>query len=66
MKVIDVDYIIRVGYWASKNNMQGYKVYATMIWMFDLNFMNNLWQTPRDNLWLAKPTNHNYKTHLLY
>ncbi len=42
MKLIDVNYIIRVGYWASKYNMQDYKVYAIVIWMFDSNFMNNL------------------------
>ena len=26
MKVIDVDYNVRVGYWASRNNMQEYKI----------------------------------------
>jgi hypothetical protein len=31
MRVIDVDYNVRVGYWASKNNVHEYKVYATMI-----------------------------------
>jgi hypothetical protein len=54
-----------VGYWALKNNVQEYKVYVTMIWMFDADFVNNLRQVLRDNLWLVEPTNHNYKTHLL-
>ncbi len=31
MKAIDVDYIVRVGYWASKNNMLEYKVYPIVI-----------------------------------
>ncbi len=30
MITIDVDYNARVGYWASRNNVQEYKVYATM------------------------------------
>jgi hypothetical protein len=42
MKVIDADYSVRVGYWASRNNVQKYKVYVTMIRMFDLDFVNNL------------------------
>jgi hypothetical protein len=41
-KVIDANYSVRVGYWASKNNLQEFKVYATMIQMFDPNFVNNL------------------------
>ncbi len=31
MKAIDVDYSVKMGYWASKNNVQEYKVYVTMI-----------------------------------
>jgi hypothetical protein len=42
MKIIDEEYNARVGYWASKNNVMEYKVYATMIWMFNLDFVNNL------------------------
>ncbi len=42
MKAIYVDYNVRVGYWALKNNMLEYKVYVTVIWMFDSNFVNNL------------------------
>ncbi len=34
--------------------------------MFDLDFVNSLWQAPRDNLWLGEPINQNYKTHLLH
>jgi hypothetical protein len=66
MKAIDANYSVRVGYWASRNNMQEYKVYVIMIWIFDSVFVNNLWQAPRNNLWLAELTNHNYKTHLLH
>ncbi len=65
MKAIDANYTVKVGYWALKNNVQEYKVYVTMIWMFDADFVNNLRQVLRDNLWLVEPTNHNYKTHLL-
>jgi hypothetical protein len=39
MKVIDAKYSVRVGYWASRNNVEEYKVYVTMIQMFDLNFV---------------------------
>ncbi len=61
---MDIDYNVRMGYWASRNNVQEYKVYATMIWMFDPIFMNNLQQAFDNNSWRTKPTNHNYKTHL--
>jgi hypothetical protein len=42
MKVVDVDYNVKVGYWESRNNMQEYKVYVTVIWMFNPYFMNDL------------------------
>jgi hypothetical protein len=42
MKVVTADYNVRVGYWASRNNVEEYKVYVTMIWMFDLDFVNDL------------------------
>jgi hypothetical protein len=42
MKVIDAKYSVRVGYWATINNVQEYKVYAIVIQMFDPNFVNNL------------------------
>ncbi len=42
MNVIDVDYSVRVGYWAPRNNMQEYKVCAIVIWMFDLDFVKTL------------------------
>jgi len=42
MKVMDANYSVRVGYWALRNNVQEYKVYVTMIRMFDVNFVNNL------------------------
>jgi hypothetical protein len=54
-----------VGYLASKNNVQKYKVYAIVIHMFDPNFMNNLKQALRDNTWPIELTNQNYMAHLL-
>ncbi len=42
MKMIDVDYSVRVGYCASRNNMQEYKMYVIVIEMFSPNFVNNL------------------------
>jgi hypothetical protein len=42
MKIIYEESNVRMGYWASKNNMKEYTVYATVIWMFDLDFVNNL------------------------
>jgi hypothetical protein len=62
MKVIDAEYSVRVGYWASKNNVKEYKMYATIIQMFDPNFMNNLKQALRAKSWPIEPTNWNYRT----
>jgi hypothetical protein len=44
--------------------MHGYKIYATMIYMFDDDFFNLL-HPLRNNLWPAHPTNWKYKTWLL-
>jgi hypothetical protein len=66
MKVIDANYIVRIGYWALRNNVQEYKVYVTMIWMFDSDFVNNMQQALRDNPWLVELANRNYRTHLLH
>jgi hypothetical protein len=65
MKTMHAYYSVRMGYWALKNNLQEYKVYVIMIWIFDSNFMNNLRQAPRNNLWPVESTNNNYKTYLL-
>jgi len=65
MKAIDANYSVIVGYWASRNNMQEYKVYVIVIWIFDSVFVNNLRQALRNNLWLVELTNRNYNTHLL-
>jgi hypothetical protein len=46
--------------------VQEYKVYVTMIQMFDLDFVNILWQAFGDNPWQVEPTNQNYKTRLLH
>jgi hypothetical protein len=42
MKSIDAKCNVKVGYLALKNNVQEYKVYAIMIHMFNLDFVNNL------------------------
>jgi hypothetical protein len=42
MKFIDVEYQVHVGYWARKNDLQDYKIYVIMIYMFDENFLNNI------------------------
>jgi len=34
--------------------------------MFDLDFVNNLWQASRDNPSLIEPTNWNYMAYLLH
>jgi hypothetical protein len=57
---------VRVGYWASRNNMKEYRIYAIVIWMFDPIFVNNLQPALDDNLWPTEPKNQNYKTRLLY
>jgi hypothetical protein len=53
MKAINANYNVKMGYWASKNNMQKYKVYAIMTWMFNLNFVSILQQALKDHLWLV-------------
>jgi hypothetical protein len=66
MKMIDAKYSLRMGYWASRNNVHEYKVYAIVIWMFDLDFVNDLRQASTDNPWLTEQTNQNYMTYLLH
>jgi hypothetical protein len=56
---------VRVGYRASKNIVQKYKVYVTMIQVFDFIFLNDLRQAFGDNWCPSTLTNCNYKTHLL-
>jgi hypothetical protein len=46
--------------------MQKYKIFATLIQMFDPNFMNNLQQAFGDNPWPVKLINWNYRTHSLH
>jgi hypothetical protein len=38
MKFIDSKYEIQVGYYVVKNHLKDYKIYATMICMFDFYF----------------------------
>jgi hypothetical protein len=42
MKSIDVEYQLQVGFWASKNHLQDYKIYVIVICMFDEDFLNIL------------------------
>jgi hypothetical protein len=57
MKMIDAKYNVKVGYWALRNNMQKYKIFATLIQMFDPNFMNNFQQAFGDDPWPVKLIN---------
>jgi hypothetical protein len=57
MKSIDVEYQVQVGYWATNNHLQDYKIYVILKCMFDEDFLNNLLQTLKDNPWPAHPTN---------
>jgi hypothetical protein len=66
MKMIDVDYSMRMGYSAPRNNMHEYKVYGIVIQMFDPYFVKNLQQAPRDKSWPIELINHNYMTFLLH
>jgi hypothetical protein len=47
LKNVDAKFQTKVGYWASTNHLQGYKIYGTMIKMFKLEFLSNLQQPPR-------------------
>jgi hypothetical protein len=42
MKSINAEYQEQVGYWATRNHLQDYKIYVRMICIFDENFLNNL------------------------
>lgn len=53
MKAIDANYSVRVGYWALRNHVHVYKVYAIVRQMFNPHSMNNLRQTLGNNLWLV-------------
>ncbi len=65
MKSIDVEYQVEVGYWAQRNHLQDYKIYVTMICMFDKDFLHTLLQHLGDNPWRTHPTNQNYRIQLL-
>ncbi len=62
LKTIDAMYKVKVKYWATRNYLQDYKIYVTMMCMFNPKFFNILQQVPRDNLWPTHLTNWNYKT----
>jgi hypothetical protein len=62
LKNIDAKFQEKIGYWAFYNHLQDYKIYGTMIKMFCLEFLNNLWQHPKENPWPIHSINENYKT----
>jgi hypothetical protein len=62
LKKVDAEFQAEVGYWASTNHLQDYKIYGTLIKMFKPEFLNNLLQPPIDNPWLANMTNIIFKT----
>jgi len=62
MKFINAEYQVQVGYWARKNGLQDYKIYAIVICMFDENFFNDLQQDLGNNPWPTHLRNQNYKT----
>jgi LysM repeat protein len=59
---IDVEFQVEVGYWASLNHLQDYKIYGTMIKQIFPKFLNNLQQPLGNHLWPTHSTNQNYKT----
>jgi hypothetical protein len=42
LKNVDLEYQTKVGYWASFNHLQDYKIYGTVIKMFVPKFINNM------------------------
>jgi hypothetical protein len=42
MKSTNAKYQILVGHWTTRNHLQDYKIYATVICMFDKDFLNSL------------------------
>jgi hypothetical protein len=47
---------VEVRYWAQRNHLQDYKIYAMVICMFDDDFFNDLLHPLGDNLWPAHST----------
>jgi hypothetical protein len=64
LKSVDAKFQIEVGYWASTNHLQDYKIYETRIKMLILEFLSSFPQPPRDNPWPANLTNIFFKTQL--
>jgi hypothetical protein len=62
LKNVDVELQVEVGYWAFIDHLQDYKIYGTLIKMFKPEFLNSLWQPPRDNPWPIDSTNRNFRT----
>jgi len=61
LKSINAKFQVEVGYWAFYNHLQDYNIYGTMIKMFYQEFLNSLWQPPRDNPWPMHSTIQNYR-----
>jgi hypothetical protein len=61
LKSVDVELYAKVGYWASINHFQDYKIYAIVIKMFILEFLSTLLEPPKDNPWPQDLTKKNFR-----
>ncbi len=61
LKRVNAKFQVEVGYWASRNGLQDYKMYGIIIKIFTPKFLNNLPQPIRNNPWRMHPINQNYK-----
>jgi hypothetical protein len=62
LKSVDGEFQAKVGYWASTNHLQDYKIYGIVIKMFIPKFLRSLPQPLGDNPWPTHPTNRNFRT----
>ncbi len=53
MKNVDAEYQAKVGYQASSNHLQDYKIYGMVIKMFIPKFLNSLRQPFENNCYLV-------------
>jgi hypothetical protein len=62
LKNVNIEYQTKVGYWASFNHLQDYKIYGTVIKIFLPKFLNGLRQPLKNNPWPTHPMNKNFRT----
>jgi hypothetical protein len=62
LKKFEPNFKAQVGVWAEKNHLQDYQIDATVIRMFDAEFLRNLPEVSEDNPWPLYPTTRNYRT----